>query len=576
MKSHLRELLARAIEKAAKGGELKVTDLPPLLLEPPKQKELGDLATNVALIWAKEQRKSPPAIAGAILKNLEDPDGILARAEVAGPGFLNFSFSPRFCYERLRAVEDGRELEVDLGRGEKVQVEFASANPTGPLHVGHGRVAVIGDVLARLFEAAGFAVEREYYVNDTGRQIEQLGLSIYLRYRELHGETIAFPEEGYPGDYVRELAAEVKRRWGERFLAEKREDAVQFLSGFGGESLLGAIRGDLADFGITFDSFVSEKGLRERKEVERTIELLRSRGLLYREEGAEWFRATAYGDDKDRTVVKSDGELTYFASDIAYHRNKFERGFKKLINVWGADHHGYVNRLKAAVKALGYDPEILRVVLVQMVHLTRGGEPVRMGKRLGEFVTLREVVEEVGKDAARFFFLMRKSDSHLDFDLELAKKESSENPVFYVQYAHARIASIFEQARRSGIDVEAVRSKGVMLERLERAEEMELIKRVIQCPEAIEESVRELEPHRLAFYLLELAGEFHRYYNRFRVLSNDGELTRARLVLLRNVQKVVRRGLHLLGVEAPSRMAPRDEAALDAAAGATESSRQGR
>jgi arginyl-tRNA synthetase len=576
MKSHLRELLARAIEKAAKGGELKVTDLPPLLLEPPKQKELGDLATNVALIWAKEQRKSPPAIAGAILKNLEDPDGILARAEVAGPGFLNFSFSPRFCYERLRAVEDGRELEVDLGRGEKVQVEFASANPTGPLHVGHGRVAVIGDVLARLFEAAGFAVEREYYVNDTGRQIEQLGLSIYLRYRELHGERIAFPEEGYPGDYVRELAAEVKRRWGERFLAEKREDAVQFLSGFGGESLLGAIQGDLADFGITFDSFVSEKGLRERKEVERTIELLRSRGLLYREEGAEWFRATAYGDDKDRTVVKSDGELTYFASDIAYHRNKFERGFKKLINVWGADHHGYVNRLKAAVKALGYDPEILHVVLVQMVHLTRGGEPVRMGKRLGEFVTLREVVEEVGKDAARFFFLMRKSDSHLDFDLELAKKESSENPVFYVQYAHARIASIFEQARQSGIDVEAVRSKGVMLERLERAEEMELIKRVIQCPEAIEESVRELEPHRLAFYLLELAGEFHRYYNRFRVLSDDGELTRARLVLLRNVQKVVRRGLHLLGVEAPSRMAPRDEAALDAAAGAAESSRQGR
>lgn len=576
MKSHIRELLARAIEKAAKGGELKVTDLPPLLLEPPKQKELGDLAANVALIWAKEQRKSPRAIAEAILKNLEDPDGILARAEVAGPGFLNFSFSPRFCYERLRAVEAGKESEIDLGRGEKVQVEFASANPTGPLHVGHGRVAVIGDVLARLFEAAGFAVEREYYVNDTGRQMEQLGVSIYLRYRELHGETIAFPEEGYPGDYVRELAAEVKRRWGERFLAEKREDAVQFLSGFGGESLLGAIRGDLADFGITFDSFVSEKGLRERKEVERTIELLRSRGLLYREEGAEWFRATAYGDDKDRTVVKSDGELTYFASDIAYHRNKFERGFKKLINVWGADHHGYVNRLKAAVKALGYDPEILHVVLVQMVHLTRGGEPVRMGKRLGEFVTLREVVEEVGKDAARFFFLMRKSDSHLDFDLELAKKESSENPVFYVQYAHARIASIFEQARQSGIDVEAVRSNAVMLERLERAEEMELIKRVIQCPEAIEESVRELEPHRLAFYLLELAGEFHRYYNRFRVLSDDGELTRARLVLLRNVQKVVRRGLHLLGVEAPSRMAPRDEAALDAAAGAAQSSTRGR
>ncbi|MBI2361439.1 MAG: arginine--tRNA ligase, partial [Deltaproteobacteria bacterium] len=420
------------------------------------------------------------------------------------------------------------------------------------------------------------AVEREYYVNDTGRQMEQLGLSIYLRYRELYGESIALPEDGYPGDYVRDLAAEVKRRWGERFLGEKRENAVPFLSGFGGESLLGTIRGDLAEFGIGFDSFVSEKGLRERNEVEKTIELLRSRGLLYREGGAEWFRATAYGDDKDRTVVKSDGELTYFASDIAYHRSKFERRFNKLINVWGADHHGYVNRLKAAVKALGYDPEILHIVLVQMVHLFRGGEPVRMGKRTGEFVTLREVVEEVGKDAARFFFLMRKCDSHLDFDLELAKKESSENPVFYVQYAHARIASIFEQARQSGIDVEAVRSRHARLERLERAEEIELIKRVIQCREAVEESVTELEPHRLAFYLLELAGEFHRYYNRFRVISDDAELTRARLVLARNVQKVIRWGLHLLGVEAPSRMAPRDGAALDAAPNAAESSVRGR
>lgn len=507
---------------------------------------------------------------------MEDQDGILARAEIAGPGFLNFSFSAKFYYDCLRQIEAGKELDLDLGRGEKVQVEFASANPTGPLHVGHGRVAVIGDVLARLLEATGFAVEREYYVNDTGRQMEQLGLSVYLRYRELYGEKIEFPAEGYPGDYVREVAAEVRRRWGDKFLREKRETATEFLSRFAGEILLEAIRVDLAQFGITFDSFVSERELREQKEVEQTIELLRSRGLLYREEGAEWFRATAYGDDKDRTVVKSDGDLTYFASDMAYHRNKFERGFKRLIDVWGADHHGYVNRIKAAIKALGYDPEGLQVVLVQMVHLTRGGEPVRMGKRLGEFVTLREVVEEVGRDAARFFFLMRKADSHLDFDLELAKKESSENPVFYVQYAHARIASIFEQARQSGIDVEAVRSRHARLERLGRAEEIELIKRVIQCREAVEESVTELEPHRLAFYLLELAGEFHRYYNRFRVISDDAELTRARLVLARNVQKVIRWGLHLLGIEAPSRMAPRDGAALDAAPNAAESSVRGR
>lgn len=559
MKSHLRELLARAIEKAAKGGELKMTDLPPLLLEPSKQKEFGDLATNVALIWAKQQRKPPRAIAEIILKNVEDPDGILARVEVAGAGFLNFSFSPKFCYQCLRDIEAGRGLDLDLGRGEKVQVEFASANPTGPLHVGHGRVAVIGDVLARLLQAAGFTVEREYYVNDTGRQMEHLGLSVYVRYRELCGEEVDFPEDGYPGDYVRDLAREAKRRWGERFLQEQREEAIGFLTRFGGETLLEGIRSDLANFGIAFDTFISERELRERKEVEQTIALLRSQGLLYREEGAEWFRATAYGDDKDRTVVKSDGELTYFASDIAYHRNKFARGFNKLVNVWGADHHGYVSRIKAAMKALGYDPEVLRVVLVQLVQLTRSGEPVRMGKRLGEFVSLREVLEEVGTDAARFFFLMRKSDSHLDFDLELAKKESSENPVFYVQYAHARISSIFDQARQSGLDVDRELLRDVRLERLEQSEELELIKKVAQYPDVVEESVRELEPHRVVFYLLELAGEFHRYYNRFRVISDDRELMRARLFLVRNVQKVVRAGLNLLGVKAPLKMAARSE-----------------
>jgi arginyl-tRNA synthetase len=559
MKNHLRDLLTRAIERVAKGGELKITDLPPLLLDLPKQKDFGDLTTNVALILAKEQRKSPKAIAEAILKNLEDSEGILSRAEVAGPGFLNFTFSPKFCYQRLKEFEAGSEGVSDLGRGDKAQVEFASVNPTGPLHVGHGRVAVIGDVLARLLEAAGFEVEREYYVNDTGKQMENLGLSVYLRYRELYGEAPAFPKDGYAGDYVRELAAEVRQRWEGRFLSEDKTAAVDFLSRYGGEILLRAIRDDLGAFGITFDSFVSEKELGERGEVERTIELLRSRGLIYALDGAEWFRATQYGDDKDRTVIKSDGELTYFASDTAYHRTKFERGFKRLINVWGADHHGYVRRLSAAIKALGHDPQLLQVVLVQMVHLTRGGEPVRMGKRLGEFVSLREVLEEVGKDAARFFFLMRKADSHLDFDLELAKKESSENPVFYVQYAHARIASIFEQARIGGVQANGLMLPDVEMERLSLAEEMDLIKRVLQFSEVVEESVQGLEPHRVVFYLLELAGEFHRYYNRFRVISDDAALTRARLLLVRNVQKVIREGLDLLGIEAPLRMASRSE-----------------
>ena len=559
MKSHLRDLLAQAIEKTAKGGELKTTDLPPLLLETPKQKEFGDLATNVALIWAQKERKAPRAIAEAILKNLEDPEGILAHSSIAGPGFLNFSFSPKFYYGRLKEIEAGREAPLDLGGGARVQVEFASVNPTGPLHVGHGRVAVIGDVLARLLQAVGFDVEREYYVNDTGKQMENLGLSLYLRYRELHGERIEFPEEGYQGQYVREMAAELKQQWGERFLSEDKETAIAFLNRYGGEQLLAAIRRDLEEFGISFDSFFSERELRERGEVAKTIELLRSHGTIYESDGAQWFRATEYGDDKDRTVIKSDGELTYFASDIAYHRNKLERRFKQLINVWGADHHGYVPRLKAGLKALGYDPERLQVVLVQMVHLTRGGEPVRMGKRFGEFVTLREVLEEVGRDAARFFFLMRKSDSHLDFDLELAKRQSSENPVFYVQYAHARISSIFEQARQAGIPVEDSAFRTAEIERLAAAEELALIKQVVQFSEVIEESVKGLEPHRIVFYLAELAGEFHRYYNRYRVISDDAALSRARLLLVRNVQKIIRRGLDLLGIEAPLRMAARAE-----------------
>jgi len=557
MRSHLKELLTQAIEKTAKGGELNSTELPPLLLEPPKQREFGDLTTNVAMLWAQKAKKSPRVIAEMIVKNIEDPYGILARKEIAGPGFLNFAFSSQFYYQQLSELAGGKETKLDIGRGRKVQVEFASVNPTGPLHVGHGRVAVIGDVLARLHEAVGFEVQREYYVNDAGKQMESLGLSIYARYRELLGEEINFPEDGYPGEYVREIAAQVKQRDGDKFLKEPKETAVNYFIQYGGNALLETIRKQLVEFGIQFDSFFSEKALRGRNEVSRTMELLRSRGLIYSQDGAEWFKSTQFGDDKDRTVVKSDGELTYFASDIAYHRNKFERKFNKLINVWGADHHGYVPRLKAAMQGLDYDPNILQVVLVQMVQLTRGGEPVRMGKRTGEFVSLEEVLEEVGRNASRFFFLMRKSDSHLDFDLDLAKRQSSDNPVFYVQYAHARIASIFEQARKNGMEWNSLDPRRISVQRLDLPEEMELIRRMIQFKDVLEDSVRELEPHRMVFYLLELAGEFHRYYNRYRVISDDRGLSEARLLLVQNVQKTIRRGLEILGVEAPMKMASR-------------------
>jgi arginyl-tRNA synthetase len=553
MKENLRDLLSPAVLKAV-AGEAGEADLPPLLLEPPKQKEFGDVSTNIAMLLTKLLRKPPRAIAEVILKNLEDSEGIITRAEIAGPGFINFTFSPRFLYDRLREIAAGKNRKIDLGRGKKVQVEFASVNPTGPLHVGHGRVAVIGDVLARLLLEVGYDVEREYYINDAGRQMELLGLSIGARYRELCGEKAPFPEDGYPGAYVTEAARELREQFGDRYLSENNAD---FFRQYGCRAMLAMIREDLGAFGIRFDRFFSETELRARGEVERTLELLRARGLIYESEGAQWFRSSAYGDDKDRPIVKSDGDLTYFAADIAYHRNKFDRGFDRLVNVWGADHHGYVGRLKAAVQALGQDPESLRVVLVQMVSLTRGGQPVRMGKRLGEFVSLREVLDEVGKDAARFFFLMRKSDTHLEFDLELAKKESSENPVYYVQYAHARISSIFEQARQKGLATDAEVMKHAEVERLELPEELDLVKQVALFGEILEESVRELEPHRIVFYLLELAGAFHRYYNRFRVISEDESLTRARLLLIQTVQKVIGRGLGLLGVEAPARMTER-------------------
>jgi arginyl-tRNA synthetase len=557
MRSQLRDLLARAIEKTAEGGDLNSTERPPLLLEPPKQREFGDLTTNVAMLWAKTAKKPPRVLAEAILKNFEDPSGIIERQEIAGPGFLNFAFAPKFYYERLRELAAGKDAKLDLGRGQKVQIEFASVNPTGPLHVGHGRVAVIGDVLARLHEATGFDVQKEYYVNDAGNQMDNLGRSLYVRYRELFGEEIPFPEQGYPGDYVKDIAAQVKEKDGDKFLHQSEAEAISFFRQYGGDVLLNMIRRQLDEFGIRFDSFFSETALREHHEVEQSMDRLREIGLLYSQDGAEWFKSTRFGDDKDRTVIKSDGELTYFASDIAYHRNKFERKFGKLINVWGADHHGYVPRLKAAMQGLGYDPQVLQVVLVQMVQLTRGGEPVRMGKRTGEFVALEEVLDEVGRDAARFFFLMRKSDSHLDFDLDLAKKQSSENPVFYVQYAHARVASIFEQARKSGVIWNPADNARIALERLELPEETELIRKMIQFNDVLEQSVLELEPHRMVFYLLDFAGEFHRYYNRQRVISDDIDLTHARLLLLENIQKTIRRGLEILGVAAPTKMASR-------------------
>ena len=554
MKKPLEELLRDACERARQGGELVTTTLPPLFLTVPKEVEHGDLASNLALVLARGERKPPRAVAEILVRHLRDDAGILADVQVAGPGFLNFRFAPSYWQRCLADAERAGEGygRSAVGAGRRVQIEFVSANPTGPLHVGHARGAVTGNALALLLEATGHAVAREYYVNDAGNQMKLLGASTYARYAELCGCPAPFPENGYPGDYVRDVAAAIRVADGDRWMAVDADEARAALRDRAGAMLLDQIRDDCALLRIRFDAFVSERALRAAGLVEDTLAALTRAGFVYEAEGARWFRSTAFGDDKDRPLVKSDGALTYFAADVAYHRQKYAEGYDRIIDVWGADHHGHVPRMRAAMQALGLDPARLEVALVQVVHLTRGGEPVRMGKRSGEFVTLREVVEDVGADATTFFLLMRKSDAHLEFDLELAKRQTAENPVFYVQYAHARVASVFRAAAAAGLDRAAAAAADPA--RLVEPEELALIRRIAQFPEVVEAGALELEPHRVVFFLVDLAGDFHRYYNRIRILGEDRELAAARLLLAANVQKVVRAGLTLLGIGAPDTM----------------------
>jgi arginyl-tRNA synthetase len=568
MKERLEELLQHAIARASKGGALKTRSLPPLIFEVPRDPQFGDLASTVALTLAREERQPPRRIAEVILAHLEDPEGILSNTEVAGPGYLNFRFSPRFWQSRLADLERQDYGLANIGQGRRVLIEFVSANPTGPLHVGHGRGAVIGDVVARLLSASGHAVTREYYVNDAGRQIATLGRSAFIRLLEAYGHEEPLPEDGYPGEYLSELMTgqresavrEIAAAIGcappasaiADFLLQNRETAEPVLARFAADRLLEVIRSDLRSIRVDFDVFSSETALRTDGLVGAALDELDRRGLLYESEGARWFRTSQFGDEKDRVVARSNGELTYFAADIGYHREKIARGYDELIDVWGADHHGHIKRVEAAIEALGSDPKLLNVILVQLVRLTRGGEPVRMGKRSGEFVTMREVVDEVGADATRFFFLMRKADSHLDFDLDLAKKQSSENPVFYVQYAHARICSLFRQAEAEGLGVPSAAEVDATL--IGGPEEQELLTSLVRFPDTVEEAVREREPHRIVFHLIDMAGSFHRFYNRHRVVGAEPAVARARLYLAAATRRVLATGLGLLGVRAPESM----------------------
>ncbi|MCG6973027.1 MAG: arginine--tRNA ligase [Desulfobacterales bacterium] len=554
MKDKIKGIIESSVLRAHKSKELPSAEFPDIEVEVPKIASHGDFSTNIAMVAASVQKMPPRKIAEAILKHIEDPGHILAKTEIAGPGFINFFISTGAWHPVLRKIhqEDVTYGASNLGQGKKIQVEFVSSNPTGPLHVGHGRGAAVGDSVANILRCCGYDVQKEYYINDSGRQINTLGQSVYLRYKALLGEEIQFPQECYQGDYIRDYAKDILDRKGKALLDQDEAQSILFCARFAARRIISEIRKDLSDFGVEFDNWFSEQSLYDTGKVSAVVEAFKDKHIIYEKEGALWFKTTDFGDEKDRVVVRQNGQTTYFASDIAYHMDKFARGFDRVIDVWGADHHGYIPRVTGAVEASGLSRDRFNVILVQLVNLLREGEPIAMSTRAGEFVTLNEVVKEVGRDAARFIFLTRHYDSPLDFDLELAKKKTNDNPVFYVQYVHARISSILRKGRERGM-----REFGwdkTAAEMLQEPEELQLIKTMGRYPEVVEDSAKYMEPHRITFYLMELASCFHAYYNKHRVLTDDPTLSKARLCLVLAVQKVIRNGLSLLGVSAPDKM----------------------
>ncbi len=551
----LKRKIAAIIEGSLDSYRAKGAIPPDLVLKPiiesPREEGFGDYSSNIAFFLAPKFRKSPPEIAKMLVEAMVFDD-VCDKVEVAGKGFINFYLKDGAWRKALKEVHDAGvgSLYPDVGRGRKALIEFVSSNPTGPLHIGHGRGAAVGDVLANLMKKTGYDVVKEYYVNDAGKQIQTLGESTYLRWKESRGETVEYGKNLYQGDYVKDIAALIVEKGVE--VPEGRDEAVKLMASFAAEVVMKSIEEDLEAFGVKFDNYFRESSLYERGIVEETLELLKKKDYAYEKDDALWFRTSLFEKDEDRVLIKSDGEKTYFASDIAYHRDKLDRGFDLLVDIWGSDHHGYIPRMKAGLNALGRDKEALKVLLIQFVTLLKDGKPVGMSTRSGEFTTLREVLDEVGTDAARFFFLMRKSDAHLEFDLDLAKKTSNENPVYYVQYAHARIESIFRKAGESGIDLGLVDRANTDL--LTLKEEMNLIKAILEYHDVLEGGARSSEPHRVTFYLLDLVGKFHSYYNKARVVSDDTELTLARLFLLRMLQEIIRDGLAILGVSAPEKM----------------------
>ncbi|HHT74234.1 MAG TPA: arginine--tRNA ligase [Firmicutes bacterium] len=548
----LHGLILKAISDAVEAGDLSSYEVPEFVLEVPKDPNHGDFASNVALVSAKAARRAPRDVAEALVKHI--PVGtFIAKVEVAGPGFINFFLSQEWLGDILRAVEmQGENYGAsNYGQGEKVLLEFVSANPVGPLNVVNARAAAVGDTLARLMRASGYQVGTEFYVNDAGNQADVFARSLIARCHQEADPDYPFPEDGYPGDYVTDLA---KQLLAERpdFLELPEDEQAAFCKRWGTDQMVKWQAEDLRDYGVEFDLWFRERDLHAQGKLEEVIAFFREKGYLYEEEGALWFRSTAFGDDKDRVLIKSDGLYTYVTADIAYHHDKLKRGYTKLIDILGPDHHGYIGRMKAAVQALGYGEDTLEVLILQYVALLRDGKPVKMSKRAGEFITMRELVDEVGTDAARFFFLNRSLESHLDFDMSLAVEQSSENPVFYVQYAHARICSILRQAEEVGVAVPT--TADVDLSLLSEEAEVNLIKKLGELPEEILLATTLREPHRIARYALDLASTFHSFYTHCHVLGEEAPVRDARLVLVNCVLIVLRRTLSLLGISAPEQM----------------------
>jgi arginyl-tRNA synthetase len=550
----VKKTILDSIEKNIKQSNFQIKIIPELILLIPKNKSHGDLSTNIAMQLSRELKLKPLDIAHFIVDNLNIKDSIIGEVEIVRPGFINFCLKENWLYQIIDEIrEKGEDYgKVNLGKGKKIQVEFVSVNPTGPLHVGHGKCAAVGDALSNILKAAGYKVEKEYYINDQGRQIDLLGQSVQVRYDNLLGEEEEFPPDGYKGKYIIDLAQDIIDKFQDKYKGRDDQESREFFKEFTLKNILEGIKEDLKDFGVEFDQWFSESSLYKQNKLQEVIELLQQKGFLYKEKGALWLKTTIFGDEKDRVVIRENSIPTYFASDIAYHQDKYQRGFEKIIDIWGADHHGYIQRMKAAVQALGYPEDSLGVLIVQFVTLIRDGKEVGMSTRGGEFITLKDLIKEVGKDVARYFFLMRSHDSHTEFDLDVAKSQSMENPVYYIQYAYARICSIIKKAEQAGIKMD--KSKISKLQLLDKEEEFELIRKLSSLKEVIKKSALTWKPHFLTTYLYDLASSFHKYYTVHRIITEDEELTRARLILIDCTRIVLFNSLKILGVSVPESM----------------------